>query len=277
MSNSNLVSYTRISPNSTNPRQEKIKKITIHHMACDGTLEAIGKSFANPERQCSSNYAIDSDGNVAMYCEEKNRSWCSSSAENDHQAITIEVANCKGAPNWEVSDKALSKLIELCADICKRNNIAKLNFTDDVSGNLTMHKWFVATACPGPYLESKFQYIADEVNKGLVEKPTETFIAHKVQKGESWWSIAQDTLGDGSRYMELVHYNGFDKAPTIHPGDIVKIPCEDVPQAQPQQDLTEVAQQVIRGDFGNGVERVRRLTEAGYDAHEVQKLVNEMC
>ena len=42
-----------------------------------------------------------------------------------------------------------------------------LNFTGDKKGNLTMHKWFAATACPGEYLESKFPYIAEEVNKRL--------------------------------------------------------------------------------------------------------------
>ena len=38
-----------------------------------------------------------------------------------------------------------------------------------------MHKWFASTACPGPYLSSKFPYIAEEVNKrlGHVEAPTE--------------------------------------------------------------------------------------------------------
>ena len=33
MSNSSLVDYVAISPNSSNPRNNKIKKITIHHMA----------------------------------------------------------------------------------------------------------------------------------------------------------------------------------------------------------------------------------------------------
>ena len=63
--------------------------------------------------------------------------------------------------------KAMSKLIELCADICKRNGIARLNYTGDTNGNLTMHKWFAATDCPGAYLESKFPWIADQVNKIL--------------------------------------------------------------------------------------------------------------
>ncbi len=54
-------------------------------------------------------------------------------------------------------------------DICQRNGITKLNYTGDKNGNLTMHKCFAATACPGPYLESKFPYIAQEVNKRLSE------------------------------------------------------------------------------------------------------------
>lgn len=106
-----------------------------------------------------------------MYVEEKNRSWCSSSSNNDHEAITIEVANDGGAKtNWHVSSKAINKLILLCEDICKRNNIKKLIYTGDKNGNLTRHNMFSNTTCPGSYLQSKFPYIVDEVNKLLNEK-----------------------------------------------------------------------------------------------------------
>lgn len=37
-----------------------------------------------------------------------------------------------------------------------------------------------------------------------------------------------------------------------------------------------IAQKVIEGEFGNGEERVKRLTEAGYNALEVQEEVNRM-
>jgi hypothetical protein len=167
MSNSPLVNYTKISPNSSNPRRDKIKKITIHHMAGNLTVETCGNVFAPASRKASSNYGIGTDGRVGMYVEEKNRAWTSSSAVNDNQAVTIEVANDEVGGNWHVSDTALNKLIELCVDICKRNGIKKLNFTGDKNGNLTMHKYFAATSCPGPYLASKFPYIADEVNKRL--------------------------------------------------------------------------------------------------------------
>lgn len=188
MSNSSLVNYTRISPNSTNPRQSPIKKITIHHMAGNLSVESCGNVFAPASRQASANYGIGSDGRVGLYVDEANRAWTSSNANNDHQAVTIEVANDGGAPDWHVSDAALAKTIELCVDICKRNGIPKLNFTGDASGNLTMHKYFVATSCPGPYLESKFLYIAQEVNKrlsgGTASNPTtEPSTLYRVQVG----------------------------------------------------------------------------------------------
>lgn len=164
--NSSLVSYVKLSPNY-NKRLNKIKKITIHHMAGNLSVESCGNIFAKPARMASSNYAVGTDGRIAMYVEEKNRSWCSSNATNDHQAITIEVANDSGAPNWHVSDKALAATIDLCVDICKRNGIEKLVFTGNKNGNLTLHKYFAATACPGPYLESKIPYIVEQVNKRL--------------------------------------------------------------------------------------------------------------
>lgn len=169
--NSSLVNYTKISPyrntrkNSRYNPTGKITKITIHHMAGNLSVETCGKVFQSSES--SSNYGIGSDGRVGLYVEEKDRSWASYSPSNDYKAVTIEVANCKGKPNWEVNDTAYNKLIDLCVDICKRNGIKKLNFTGDASGNLTMHQYFIATTCPGPYLKGKFQDIADAVNKRL--------------------------------------------------------------------------------------------------------------
>ena len=40
--------------------------------------------------------------------------------------------------------------------------------------------------------------------------------------------------------------------------------------------ITEVAQEVIAGKWGNGSDRMRRLTSAGYNATAVQKKVNEL-
>ena len=177
MSNSKLVSYTQLSPNC-DPRKNdtynpsgKVTKITIHHTGGVASVEGLGNGFAKESRQASSNYGIGADARVGMYVPEDYRSWCSGSRENDYLAVTIETSNSAKGGNWPVSDEVLEKLIDLCVDICERNGIEKLNYTGDKSGNLTMHKWFQATTCPGPYLESKFPYIAEEVNKRL--KPVE--------------------------------------------------------------------------------------------------------
>lgn len=204
MSNSKLISYTKISPNSSNPRNHKIDKITIHHMAGNLSVESCGNIFASSSRQASSNYGIGSDGRIALYVDEANRAWTSSNRENDNRAVTIEVANDGGAPDWHISDKALESTISLCVDICQRNGIKKLNFTGDKSGNLTMHKWFASTQCPGPYLESKFPYIAEEVNKRL--SGTSSGVLYRVQVG------AYRKRENAETQLKKIKAAGFDDA-----------------------------------------------------------------
>lgn len=166
MSNSNLVSYTLLSPNCS-PRTGDIDTITIHHMAGNLSLQTCGNIFQPGGRQASANYGVDSEGNIALYVPETHRAWTSSNRDNDNRAVTIEVANDGGKPNWHVSDKALAATIALCVDICQRNGIGKLNYTGDCKGNLTRHNLFTATTCPGPYLQGKFEEIAAAVNEKL--------------------------------------------------------------------------------------------------------------
>ena len=184
-SNSSLVSYTKLSPNCTKPRNHVIDTITIHCMAGNLTVESCGNVFANPDRQASSNYGVGSDGRIGLYVNECDRSWCSSSKDNDNRAVTIEVANDGGqvdnidsALNWHVSDAAMKSLINLVADICKRNGITSLKWQNNKAligqvdkQNMTVHRWFKAKACPGGYLMSKMGYIADSVNKKLGTSP----------------------------------------------------------------------------------------------------------
>ena len=158
MSDCSFVDLTCISPSCNRPRKYPVSKITPHHMAGNLTLAQIAAIEAKPSRQMSSNYAISSDGGIALLCHEADRSWCSSSPANDHRAITVEVANDQIGGQWHVSDAALEALVKLCVDICQRNPALKngLNYTGDARGNLTKHSYFTSTACPGPYLGGKF-------------------------------------------------------------------------------------------------------------------------
>lgn len=185
MSNSPLVSYTRRSPNHSGQRNHIIDTVSIHCMAGNATVETCGAIFADPARKASSNYGVGSDGRIALYVDEANRSWCTSSADNDHRAITIEVANNGGAPDWPVSKKAYLALIDLLTDICRRNpGIGRLRWQGDPSlagqvqqQNMTVHRWFAAKACPGDYLYQRHSAIAAEVNRRLEEEEEEMDIA----------------------------------------------------------------------------------------------------
>lgn len=171
--NSKLVNYTKISPNRTVGRNHEIDTITIHCVVGQCSVETLGNIFADTSRDASSNYGVGYDGKIGMYVEEKDRSWCSSNAANDHRAITIEVASDTYHP-YAVNDKAYNALIELLVDICKRNNIKELKWKADKSligqvdkQNMTVHRWFDAKACPGDYLYNRMGDIAEKVNKKL--------------------------------------------------------------------------------------------------------------
>ena len=179
MSDSPLASAVLFSPHHA-PRGHAVDTITIHHAACVGaTAEEIARLFLNKNRRASSNYCVGADGSVALSVPEDRRAMTSSNAANDDRAVTIEVANSGGAPDWPVSEAAMDALVALCADVCRRNGIEQLRWRGDPTlvgqtdkQNMTVHRWFAATACPGDYLYNKMGDVAAAVNRRLApEKP----------------------------------------------------------------------------------------------------------
>ena len=111
MSNSGLVSYTKLSPNYSSGRGgNSIYIFTPHCVVGQVTVERLGEIFAKPARQASSNYGIGKDGRVALYVDEKNRSWCTSSKWNDQRAITVECASDATEP-YKFNDVVYARLI----------------------------------------------------------------------------------------------------------------------------------------------------------------------
>ncbi len=171
MSDSPLASISLLSP-SWRERAHAVDTITIHHAACVGASAAdIGRLFLDPARRASCNYAVGNAGDVALVVPEARAALTSSDRANDSRAVTIEVANCGGAPDWPVSDAAMDALVRLCADVCRRNGIDALRWRADPAlvgqpdkQNMTVHRWFAATACPGDYLYNKMGEIAARVN-----------------------------------------------------------------------------------------------------------------
>lgn len=204
MSNSPLVTYTRLSPNHTkgrtlNGKAYIIDTVTIHcvvgQLTAKGIVNLPGFTTYDPVNGSSCNYAVGKDGSIALCVEECNRSWCSGGKDkngkaiyvngisgkiNDFRAITIEVASDAKHP-YAITDAAMEALISLLADICKRNpGIGRLRWKGDKSlvgnmaeQNMTVHRWFANKACPGDYLYSRHGEIAAEVNRRLDDPKAE--------------------------------------------------------------------------------------------------------
>lgn len=305
MSNSSLVKYTKISPNKTSPRDHAIDTITIHCVVGQVSVERLGEIFAPTSKKASANYGIGSDGRVGMYVEEKDRSWCSSNADNDNRAITIECASDSKYP-YAINDAVYKTLIELCTDICKRNNIKELKWKADKSligqvdkQNMTVHRWFAKKSCPGQYIYERLGQIAEEVNKKL--KASEVTVLYRVQTGaflnKSYADamLAKVKAAGFSTYMvqtgkmyrvqvgaykvranaekmaKRLKAAGFNTYITTVSGTPVA--------ASAKKSIDEIAREIVLGKWGNGSDRKNRLIKAGYTQDEIiqiQKKVNEL-
>lgn len=177
MGNSSLVKYTKLSPNNSGKRTHAIDRITPHCVVGQLSVETLGSLFAKSSYQASCNYAIGSDGRVALIVDEGQRSWCSSSNSNDQRAVTIECASDKTSP-YAFNTTVYNQLIELCVDICRRNGKTKLLWISDKdkalayepkSGEmlLTVHRWFANKSCPGDWLMARMGSLASAVTARL--------------------------------------------------------------------------------------------------------------
>ena len=278
MSNSPLVSYTKLSPNHSGQRTHAIDRITPHCVVGQCSVETLGNIFAPTSRQASCQYGIGVDGRVGMYVEEKNRSWCSSSNENDQRAVTIECASDTTHP-YAFKDVVYNKLIELCVDICKRNGKKKLLWLGDKTKTLnynpaademvlTVHRWFANKSCPGDWMYSRMGDLASKVTAKLGGSSASNpgtaggNVLYRVQTG------AFSNKANADAMAAKLKAAGFDTYITTKSGTAVS--------SAAKKSVDELAREVIQGLWGNGQDRKNRLQAAGYDYNAVQKRVNEL-
>lgn len=206
MSNSSLVNYTKLSPNHSGKRTHTIDRITPHCVVGQVSVERLGSIFAPASRKASCNYGIGSDGRVGLYCDEGNRSWCSSSNANDQRAVTIECASDTTHP-YAFKEVVYNKLIDLCVDICKRNGKNTLIWINDKNKALnytpksnemliTVHRWFDNKACPGDWLMNRMSDLVTKVNAKLsTPTPAPTPTTDTLYRVRKSWADSKSQIG----------------------------------------------------------------------------------
>ena len=168
MADSSLVRYEDYDVPHTSGREGSgVGCICVHHMA--GNLSpAQCADVWRGSGAASAHYAIQGSL-VGQLVREEDAAWAVGNWAANKYTISIECANDGGAAsNWHVSDETIETCINLIVDICRRKGWKEFRYTgDDNTGELTAHRWYTSTACPGDYLYSKFPYIASEVQRRL--------------------------------------------------------------------------------------------------------------
>ena len=108
---------------------------------------------------------------------------------------------------------------------------------------------------------------------GSASTPTQKPTSGELYRVRKSWADAASQIGAFAVLENAIKvcktgYSVFDSK-----GNVV------YPKVQPaptKKSVDEIAREVIRGDWGNGSDRTKRLSAAGYDANAVQNRVNEI-
>ena len=282
--NSSIISYTRLSPNHSGQRTHSIDRITPHCVVGQLSAESICRCFTSPSRQASCNYGIGTDGRVSLCVEEKNRSWCSSSNANDQRAVTIECASDKTEP-YAMNSRVYDSLVKLCTDICRRNGKKKLLWLGDRNKTLnyapksdemvlTVHRWFANKSCPGDWLYARLGDLAARVTAALGTGISADKAASQLYRVRKTWADSKSQKGAFSILANAKKCASSNKGYSVFDENGKKVYPADASSTKKSVDT--IASEVIRGNWGNGDERKKKLTAAGYDYSAVQKKVNEL-
>lgn len=159
--------YENISPHKAK-RTHSIDRFTPHCIVGLWTAKQGADYFATTDRECSANYVIGKDGDIAISVPEDYRAFTSSNRANDDRAITIECASEKTAP-YKFPEATYLKLVELCCDVAIRYNKKRVVYVEDKNYepkpdelSITLHRWFAKKSCPGDWFVSM---IPDFINR----------------------------------------------------------------------------------------------------------------
>lgn len=250
-----------------------VSEIVIHH-AASTSFDSIGQVFARPGREASAHYAVGRNNNVDLMVDEGNIAWHCANWYHNSRSIGIENVNSSGAPNWDVAQETFNTLVELCADIVRRNpGIGRLQVGKNLFGHKDVADKNRPTACP-VQLHGRLQELADRVNAMVSGQPAPSTPAPAPGGRKSNDQIASEVLagswGNNPQRREKLIAAGYDYAAIQA---IVNAKVGQTPAA-PRKSNEVIADEVIAGAWGNNPDRKTRLEGAGYDYNAIQGIVN---
>ena len=284
--------------NTTAKSNRYIDYIVIHYTAGSTSRPGAAKNnavmFANPSYGASADFIVD-DSTIVQYNPDINNRYCWHCGDNKNpysmggkfygkcgNANSIGIEICCTNPNWKdtepantrawsFTDSVVNKAVELTRYLMEQYGIPAERVIRhyDVSGKL----------CPGIIgwnedsgNTTEWKHFKERIGGSTAKTDDKTDTKKQIYRVRKTATDAKTQIGaftvlDNAKKTADKNsgYKVFDVS-----GNVVYTPKTG------KKTVAEIAKEVIQGKWGNGDERKRRLTAAGYDYAEVQKEVNRL-
>lgn len=250
--------------------------VTFHHNG--GRLSHEGVLEVWKTRPASAAFDVDIVGAVAQYVKTNEYAWAVGNTEGNQRTISIEMANSKTAPTWEVAEVTWKSAARLAGWL-----FAKVIGRRPTKDNVFYHHKWSSTACAGPYMDKIYNQLLAEVQKSYdyfmgaatPPRPAPTPVARKsnTQIAAEVWAGKWGSGDDRNKRLKAAGYNPDTIQALVNKGVGKKGPAPR-PAAPARKSVATIAAEVIDGKWGTGDDRRKKLAAAGYNATSVQNEVN---
>lgn len=249
----------------------KIDKVILHHNG--GNLSGEGCYNVWQTREASAHYQVDANGVITQIVWDGDTAWHAGDYQANCTSIGIEHADICTNP-WTISGATLDNGAHLTAAICKYYGLGRPQY----GKNVYFHKDFSPTECPASIAGSqrdaymrRAQEWYDKMTGTKPAAPAKPAAKPSAPARKSVETVAREVIagqwGNGDDRMTRLKQAGYDAQAVQNRVNAllgVSTPSANV-------DLNALADSVIRGEYGNGAERQRRL---GSNYAAVQAIVN---
>lgn len=149
-------------------RTRSIEGAVLHHVAGTDGLSYVAN---RNNRNSHPTYHVSNSGRVTGIVHPDRRPF-STAHSVDNVAITFEIDNQRAGGNWPISDAAMESVLVTILDHarqCGYTRFVKNTPGKDQTGVffIAWHSQYQATACPGPYITGKLDWIIAELNRRI--------------------------------------------------------------------------------------------------------------
>ena len=268
----NLIAGLNATGHVTHTKHRKTM-VTVHHNG--GRLSHEGVLNVWKTRPASAHFDVDGFGDVAQYVEMNEYAWATGSTNGNQQSISIEMCNSATGGQWPVSEVTWRSAARLAGWL-----FSKVIGARPSSSNLVPHHHWKPTTCAGPYMDSVFasfiavaQQAYDFFQSGGSSPPPPPSPG-----GKSVSQLAEEVIagswGNNPERAHRLRAAGYDPAAVQAEVNRKLSGGGSAPPPPPRKTNEQLADEVLKGLWGNGDDRERRLTAAGYHYDAVQAEVN---